>query len=43
LLIERRGVPLDEVIDKVTAALARAGGADPYRGVAQAIVVEARR
>lgn len=42
LLIEKRGVPLDEVIDKVTAALARAGGADPYRGVAQAIVVEAR-
>jgi len=40
-LIERRGVSLDEVIDKVTAALARAGGANPYRGVAQAIVVEA--
>jgi ubiquinone/menaquinone biosynthesis C-methylase UbiE len=43
LLIEKRGVPLDEVIDKVTAALARIGGADPYRGVAQAVVVEARR
>lgn len=43
LLIEKRGVPLDEVIDKVTAALARAGGADPYRGTAQALVVEARR
>jgi ubiquinone/menaquinone biosynthesis C-methylase UbiE len=42
LLIEQRGVPLDEVIDKVTAALAKAGGADPYRGYAQAIVVEAR-
>jgi hypothetical protein len=43
LLIEKRGVPLDEVIDMVTTALARIGGADPYRGVAQAIVVEARR
>ena len=40
-LIEKRGVPLDEVIDKVAAALAAAGGADPYRGHAQAIVVEA--
>ena len=43
LLIEKRGVSLDEVIDKVTAALTRIGGADPYRGVARAIVVEARR
>ena len=43
LLIEKRGVSLDEVIDMVTAALARIGGADPYRGVAQAVVVEARR
>ena len=43
LLIEQRGVPLDEVVEKVTAALARIGGADPYRGVAQAVVVEARR
>jgi ubiquinone/menaquinone biosynthesis C-methylase UbiE len=43
LLIEKRGVPLDEVIDKVTVALAQAGGADPYRGHAQAVVVEARR
>ena len=42
LLIEKRGVSLDEVINKVTAALAKAGGADPYRGHAQAIVVEAR-
>ena len=41
-LIEKRGVSLDEVIDKVAAALARAGGADPYRGFAQAVVVEAR-
>jgi SAM-dependent methyltransferase len=43
LLIEMRGVPLDEVVEKVTAALARIGGADPYRGSAQAVVVEARR
>jgi len=43
LLIEKRGVPLDEVVEKVTAALARIGGADPYRGPAQAVVVEARR
>ena len=43
LLIEKRGVPLDDVIDKVTTALAKIGGADPYRGVAKSIVVEARR
>jgi hypothetical protein len=27
----------------MTVALARAGGADPYHGVAQAVIVEARR
>ena len=43
LLIEKRGVPLDEVVEKVTVALAMIGGADPYRGSAQAVVVEARR
>lgn len=43
LLIEKRGVSLDDVIDKAAAALARIGGEDPYRGVAQALVVEARR
>jgi SAM-dependent methyltransferase len=43
LLIEKRGVPLDDVIEKVTAALTRIGGANPYRGVAKSIVVEARR
>lgn len=43
LLIEKRGVPLDGVIDKVAVALAQAGGADPYRGHAQALVVQARR
>ncbi len=42
LLLEKRGANLDEVVAKVTAALARIGGADPYRAPAQAIVVEAR-
>jgi len=41
LLIEKRGVSLDEVIDKATVALAKVGGADPYHAPAQAIVVEA--
>jgi hypothetical protein len=40
LLIEKRGASLDEVIDRITAALAKAGG-DPYRGQANAVVVEA--
>ncbi|HXX85354.1 MAG TPA: methyltransferase domain-containing protein [Casimicrobiaceae bacterium] len=43
LLIEKRGVLLDEVVEKVTAALAKIGGRDPYRGPIQAVVVEARR
>lgn len=42
LLIEKRGVPLEEVVDKVTAALAKMGGADPLRAPANAIMVEAR-
>ena len=42
LLLEERGVPLDEVIEKVSAALAKASGDDPYRGQAQAVIVEAR-
>ncbi len=42
LFIEKRGILLDEVVAKVAAALAKAGGADPYRGHAQAVVVEAR-
>jgi SAM-dependent methyltransferase len=42
LLIEKRGVPLDQVVEKVAAALAKIGGADPYRAPAQAVVVEAR-
>jgi SAM-dependent methyltransferase len=40
-LIEKRGVALDLVIDKVTDSLTRQGG-DPYRGYAQAVIVEAR-
>jgi ubiquinone/menaquinone biosynthesis C-methylase UbiE len=43
LLIEKRGVPLDDVVEKVAAALAKIGGADPYRGPAQALVAAARR
>jgi hypothetical protein len=43
LLIEKRGASLDDVVEKVAAALARAGGADPWRGAAKAVVVEARR
>ena len=42
LLIEKRGASLDDVVEKVAAALARAGGADPWRGPANAVVVEAR-
>jgi SAM-dependent methyltransferase len=43
LLIEKRGVSLDEVVEKVAAALAKIGGADPYRGPAQAVIAAARR
>jgi SAM-dependent methyltransferase len=39
-LIEKRGVSLDLVIEKVTDALARTGG-NPYSGHAQAIIVQA--
>lgn len=42
LLLEKRGVSLDDVVEKVAAALARVGGADPWRGTATAVVVEAR-
>lgn len=41
-LIEKRGIPLDRVIDKMTTALTKIGGADPYRAHVQAVVVEAR-
>jgi SAM-dependent methyltransferase len=43
LLVEQRGVAVDEVVDRLTDALVKIGGADPYRGPAQAVVVEARR
>ena len=39
-LIEKRGVSLDLAIENVTHALTRTGG-DPYRGHAQAVIVEA--
>jgi len=42
LLLQERGLRLDDVIDKVAAALARVGGAEPFRYTAQALVVEAR-
>jgi hypothetical protein len=40
-LLEKRGVSVEDAIDKVAAALAQAGG-DPYSGYAQAVVVQAR-
>lgn len=42
LLLEKRGVPLDDVVEKVAAALAKVGAADPWRGPASSLVVEAR-
>ena len=42
LMLEKRGASLDDVFDQVAAALARAGGADPWRGPANAVGVEAR-
>jgi SAM-dependent methyltransferase len=42
LILQERGIPVDGVIEKVAAALARAGGAEPFRYTAQALVVEAR-
>jgi SAM-dependent methyltransferase len=40
-LLEKRGVRLDEVIEKCAAALAQVGEAAPFRCPAQALVVEA--
>ena len=40
-LIEKRGVSLDSVIEKVAASL-KASGGDPYYGHTQAVTVEAR-
>ena len=42
LLLEKRGVSLDDVVERVSVALAKVGGADPWRGPARALVVEAR-
>jgi ubiquinone/menaquinone biosynthesis C-methylase UbiE len=39
-LIEKRGVAVDRVIELAAAAIAKVGGADPYGGSAQAVVVE---
>ena len=41
-LIEQRGRKLEDVIERASAALAKTGGAKPFRSHAQAIVVEAR-
>ncbi|HUP98728.1 MAG TPA: methyltransferase domain-containing protein [Usitatibacter sp.] len=41
-LIASKGFDLEKVIDIVTAALAKSGGADPYRAPSRAIMVEAR-
>jgi len=40
-LVEKKGVPLELVIDKVATALASRGG-NPYRGHAQGLLVEAQ-
>jgi SAM-dependent methyltransferase len=42
LLIEKRGASLDEVVERVTAALEKAAGGASYRGTASAVVIEAR-
>jgi SAM-dependent methyltransferase len=42
LLVEQRGASIDDVIEKVAAALAKVGGSAPFRITAQALVVEAR-
>lgn len=41
-LLEKRGISIDGVIEKCAAALARVGGAEPYRGSARALAIEAR-
>jgi hypothetical protein len=42
LILQERGIPVDGVIEQVAAALARLGGAEPFRYTAQALVAEAR-
>ncbi|MGH8741195.1 MAG: class I SAM-dependent methyltransferase, partial [Burkholderiales bacterium] len=41
-LLAERGVSIDELIEKIAAALAEMGGAAPFKYTAQALVVEAR-
>jgi SAM-dependent methyltransferase len=41
-LFEKRGVAIDQVIDRVAAALTAVGGESPFRCTAQAVVIEAR-
>jgi hypothetical protein len=41
-LLEKRGLDLDAIIEKCAAALARVGGAEPFRGSARALAIEAR-
>jgi SAM-dependent methyltransferase len=41
-LLAQRGISVDQVIDKVAAALAAVGGEAPFRCTGQALVVEAR-
>ncbi len=41
MLVEKKGRTIDEVIDKVAAALAKVGGERPFRVQAQALVVQA--
>jgi hypothetical protein len=41
-LIEQRGAPLDEVIERLAQRLAHLGGAEPFAYTAQALVIEAR-
>lgn len=43
LLLQQKGLSLDEVADKVTDALARAGGADPFKGRGSVFIVTATR
>lgn len=42
LLLQERGLSVDEVIDKIAAGLAKVGGAAPFRYTAQALVAQAR-
>ena len=42
-MLARKGASLDEVADRITAALTEAGGADPYRGHGSAFVITTHR